>query len=124
MKRIYMDYAATTPMHPDVAAGMAPYYTDNFGNPSSIHSFGRDARKAMDGARDNIAAFIGSRPDEIIFTSGGTEADNFALEGVFSDLAAAEAESAEGAARAAGQVSEPQSAVRLLGCEKKSMARR
>ena len=82
MKRIYMDYAATTPMHPDVAAGMAPYYTDNFGNPSSIHSFGRDARKAMDGARDNIAAFIGSRPDEIIFTSGGTEADNFALEGV------------------------------------------
>ena len=82
MKRIYMDYAATTPMHPDVAIAMAPYFTDNFGNPSSIHSFGRDARKAMDGARDNIAAFISARPDEIIFTSGGTEADNFALEGV------------------------------------------
>ena len=81
MKRIYMDYAATTPMHPDVAIAMNPYYTDNFGNPSSIHSFGRDARKAMDGARDNISAFIGARSDEIIFTSGGTEADNFALEG-------------------------------------------
>ena len=81
MKRIYMDYAATTPVHPDVAGVMGPYYTDNFGNPSSIHSFGRDARKAMDSARDNIAAFIGARSDEIIFTSGGTEADNFALEG-------------------------------------------
>ncbi len=82
MKRIYMDYAATTPMHPDVAETMKPYFTDNFGNPSSIHSYGRDARKAIDAARDNIAAFIGARPDEIIFTSGGTEADNFALEGV------------------------------------------
>ena len=82
MKRIYMDYAATTPMHPDVAAAMAPYFTENFGNPSSIHSFGRDARKAVDAARDNIAAFIGARSDEIVFTSGGTESDNFALEGI------------------------------------------
>lgn len=82
MKRIYMDYAATTPMHPDVLEAMRPYFTENFGNPSSIHSFGREARKAVDCARDNIAAFIGARSDEIIFTSGGTESDNFALEGV------------------------------------------
>lgn len=82
MKRIYMDYAATTPMHPDVLTAMKPYFTDNFGNPSSIHSFGREAKKAIDAARDDIAGFIGARSDEIIFTSGGTEADNFALEGI------------------------------------------
>jgi len=82
MKNIYMDYAATTPTHPEVLAAMQPYFTDHFGNPSSIHSFGREGRKAVDGARDTIAAFIGARSDEIVFTSGGTESDNFALEGV------------------------------------------
>jgi len=82
MKRIYMDYAATTPMHPEVAEAVRPYFSDNFGNPSSIHSFGREAKKAIDDARDGIAGFIGARSDEIIFTSGGTEADNFALEGI------------------------------------------
>ncbi|MFH1710119.1 MAG: cysteine desulfurase NifS [bacterium] len=82
MKRIYMDYAATTPTHPEVAEAMKPYLSEKFGNPSSIHSFGREAKKAVDDARDSIAASIGARPDEIIFTSGGTEADNFALEGV------------------------------------------
>ena len=82
MKKIYMDHAATTPVHPEVLEAMKPYFSDIFGNPSSIHSFGRDARKAIDDARDNIALSIGARSDEIVFTSGGTEADNFALEGV------------------------------------------
>jgi len=82
MKKIYMDYAATTPTHPEVIDAMKPYFSDKFGNPSSIHSFGREAKKAIDEARDNIAGFIGARSDEIIFTSGGTEADNFALEGI------------------------------------------
>lgn len=77
-----MDYAATTPTHPDVIEAMKPYFYDNFGNPSSIHSYGREAKKAVDAARDNIAGFIGARPAEIVFTSGGTESDNFALEGV------------------------------------------
>ena len=77
-----MDYAATTPTHPEVIDAMKPYFSDKFGNPSSIHSFGREAKKAIDEARDNIAGFIGARSDEIIFTSGGTEADNFALEGI------------------------------------------
>jgi len=82
MKRIYMDHAATTSTHSEVLEAMKPYFSDIFGNPSSIHSFGREAKKAIDDARDNIAAFIGARSDEIIFTSGGTEADNFALEGI------------------------------------------
>jgi cysteine desulfurase len=77
-----MDYAATTPTHPEVVEAMKPYFSDKFGNPSSIHSFGREAKKAIDEARDNIAGFIGARSEEIIFTSGGTEADNFALEGI------------------------------------------
>jgi len=82
MKRIYMDHAATTPTHPEVLEAMKPYFSDIFGNPSSIHSFGREAKKAIDDARDNVAGSIGARSDEIIFTSGGTEADNFALEGI------------------------------------------
>lgn len=82
MKRIYMDYAATTPMHPDVLEAMKPYFSDHFGNPSSIHFYGREAKKAIDSARDAIAGFIGAKSEEIVFTSGGTEADNFALEGI------------------------------------------
>jgi len=82
MKRIYMDHAATTPAHPDVMASMEPYFSERFGNPSSIHSFGREAKKAVDSSRDAVASFIGARSDEVIFTSGGTEADNFALEGI------------------------------------------
>jgi cysteine desulfurase len=82
MKRIYMDHAATTPTHPEVLEVMKPYFTDHFGNPSSIHYYGREAKKAIDSARDTIAASIGARSEEIVFTSGGTEADNFALEGV------------------------------------------
>ncbi|MBI5399953.1 cysteine desulfurase NifS [Candidatus Saganbacteria bacterium] len=82
MKRIYLDYAATTPVHPDVAAAMQPYFSEKFGNPSSLHSFGQEARRAVEKAREDVAALIGALPEEIIFTSGGTEANNFALNGV------------------------------------------
>jgi len=76
-----MDHSATTPVHPDVLDAMLPYYKEFFGNASSVHSFGRDARNAMEEAREKIAEFIGAQTREIIFTSGGTESDNFAIEG-------------------------------------------
>ena len=82
MKRVYLDYAATTPTHPDVVTAMLPYLNDTFGNPSSIHSFGQEAKGAIEEARETIAALIGAKNDEIVFTSGGTEADNFAIKGV------------------------------------------
>ena len=82
MKRIYLDYAATTPTHPDVVKAMLPYFSDSFGNPSSIYACGQDAKEAIEGARASVAALIGARDEEIIFTSGGTEADNAALKGV------------------------------------------
>ncbi|MFH1784041.1 MAG: cysteine desulfurase NifS [bacterium] len=82
MKRIYLDYAATTPTDPEVVKAMKPYFTDNFGNPSSLHSFGQDTKGAIEEARDNIAGMIGAEPEEIVFTSGGTESDNFAIKGV------------------------------------------
>lgn len=86
MKRIYLDHNATTPLHPEVLEAMLPYYKDFFGNPSTIYSFGREARKATDEAREKVADLIGASPGEIIFTSGGTEADNLALKGVVSAL--------------------------------------
>ena len=82
MSRLYLDYAATTPTHPDVVKVMLPYFADAFGNPSSIHAYGQEARGSVEVARDKIAALIGASAEEIVFTSGGTEADNFALEGV------------------------------------------
>ncbi len=82
MQRIYLDYAATTPTHPDVVKAMLPYFTESFGNPSSIYGCGQDAKEAVEVARASVAALIGSREDEIVFTSGGTEADNAALKGV------------------------------------------
>jgi len=82
MKRIYLDYAATTPVHPEVVKAMLPYFSDAFGNPSSIHSCGQEAKGAVEEARAKIANLIGARSEEIVFTSGGTEADNFALKGV------------------------------------------
>lgn len=82
MKRIYLDYAATTPTHPEVIAAMSPYFADIFGNPSSIHSFGLEARGVIEEARVKVAALIGARSEEIVFTSGGTEADNFAIKGI------------------------------------------
>ena len=82
MRRIYLDYAATTPVHPDVLEAMLPYFNQSFGNPSAIYSYGQEARSAVDQARESLAALIGCRSEEIIFTSGGTEADNMALTGV------------------------------------------
>jgi len=82
MKRIYLDYAATTPTHPEVVKAMLPYFTDAFGNPSSLYSYGQEAKGTIEEARDKVAALIGAGSDEIVFTSGGTEADNFAIKGV------------------------------------------
>ncbi len=82
MKRIYLDYAATTSTHPEVLKAMLPYFTDAFGNPSSIHSYGQEVKGSIEEARVKVANLINARDEEIIFTSGGTEADNFALKGV------------------------------------------
>ena len=82
MRRIYLDYAATTPTHPEVVKAMLPYLTNVFGNPSTIYSYGQEARGAVEEARTNVAELIGARGEEITFTSGGTEADNFALKGI------------------------------------------
>jgi cysteine desulfurase len=82
MGRIYLDYAATTPVHPEVAKAMLPYFSDVFGNPSAIYSYGQEAAAALEEARAKVAGLIGSRSEEIVFTSGGTEADNMALIGV------------------------------------------
>ncbi|WP_273125058.1 cysteine desulfurase family protein [Bacillus weihaiensis] len=81
MKRIYLDHAATSPMHPEVAEKMLVLMKESFGNPSSIHSFGRDARRILDESRRSLAKSIGAKPSELIFTSGGTEADNLAVIG-------------------------------------------
>jgi cysteine desulfurase len=82
MERIYLDHAATTPLHPDVLAAMLPYLTESFGNASSVHGFGRHARLAVDRARDYIAQQLACSPGELLFTSGGTESDNMAILGV------------------------------------------
>jgi len=82
MKRIYLDYAATTPAHPEVIEAMLPYFNESFGNPSSIHAYGQEAKDAVDRARSQVAALIGAKDEEIVFTGSGTEADNFALKGV------------------------------------------
>ncbi|HDX9590332.1 TPA: cysteine desulfurase [Bacillus pseudomycoides] len=82
MERIYLDHAATSPAHPEVVEKMIPYMTEVFGNPSSIHFFGRQGRQVVDEARRACARSIHANPNEIIFTSGGTEADNLALLGV------------------------------------------
>ena len=82
MKRIYLDYAATTPTHPEVVKTMLPCFTEAFGNPSSIYSYGQEAKGAIEEARVKVANLINARDEEIAFTSGGTEADNFALKGV------------------------------------------
>ncbi|MGW9527494.1 cysteine desulfurase family protein [Paenibacillus terrae] len=81
MNRIYLDHAASTPMHPKVAQTMMDIMTGQFGNASSVHAFGRDAKRTVSAARDAVAASLGCKPEEIIFTSGGTESDNLALFG-------------------------------------------
>ena len=81
MRRIYLDYAATTPTHPEVVKTMLPYFTEAFGNPSSIHTYGQEIKGDIEEARTKVANLIGSQDEEIVFTSGGTEADNFAIKG-------------------------------------------
>ncbi len=80
--KIYMDHASTTPVDPEVVKAMLPYFTDKFGNASSIHSFGREAKKALDDSRRIVANALNANPDEIIFTSSGTESDNLAIKGI------------------------------------------
>jgi cysteine desulfurase len=81
MNRVYLDHNATTPVDPEVLDAMLPYFSGEYGNASSIHSFGQKARSAVETSRELVAALIGARPQEIIFTSGGTEADNHAIFG-------------------------------------------
>jgi len=78
----YMDHSATSPVDPHVFESMKPYFVDSFGNASTLYSLGRDARKAMESARAQVASLIGAKPEEVIFTSGGTESDNIAIKGV------------------------------------------
>ncbi|HTV58227.1 MAG TPA: cysteine desulfurase family protein [Verrucomicrobiae bacterium] len=87
--RAYFDYNATTPVDPSVLAAMLPYLSENFGNASSIHTPGQRARAAVDHARDSVADLLGARPSDIVFTSGGTEADNLALFGALDASTAA-----------------------------------
>jgi cysteine desulfurase len=81
-RRVYLDHNASTPVHPEVVQAMLPYFEERFGNPSSVHGFGREARDGVEMARERIAAFLSVSKDEVVFTSGGTESDNFAIKGV------------------------------------------
>ena len=99
MHRAYFDYNATTPVDTDVLAAMLPYFSAEYGNPNSIHSFGQSARGAVERARASLAALIGARPSEIVFTSGGTEADNLAIFGIVEGIAGRSPVSAVGRAR-------------------------
>jgi len=82
MEKIYLDYNATTPLHKEVIEAMQPFISENFGNPSSAHWYGMQAKMAVGKAREQVAALIECDPDEIIFTSGGTESNNFAIQGI------------------------------------------
>jgi cysteine desulfurase len=82
MRTVYLDHSATTPVHPDVLKAMLPWLQDEYGNPSSIHRFGRNARVAVDQARETVAKLLNADVEEIFFTSGGTEGDNLAIKGV------------------------------------------
>lgn len=81
MRRVYLDHSATTPVDEEVAELIKIYYTEKYGNPSSVHSFGREVKNALEEARQQVADLIGAKPEEITFTSGGTEADNLAILG-------------------------------------------
>jgi cysteine desulfurase len=81
-RRLYMDYSATTPVKQEVVDAMLPYFTEYFGNASSFHTFGREAKEALDKAREQVADLINAKPGEVFFTAGGSESDNWALEGV------------------------------------------
>ncbi|HEX2981882.1 MAG TPA: aminotransferase class V-fold PLP-dependent enzyme, partial [Anaerolineaceae bacterium] len=79
---VYLDYAATTPVDPRVMEAMLLFFTDRFGNPSSVHQYGQSAEVAVDLAHERVAQALNCRPDEVVFTSCGTESDNLALRGV------------------------------------------
>ena len=81
MKKVYLDHAATTPVDPRVVEAMLPYFSEKYGNPSSLHEWGREAREAVESSRKLIAKKMGVKPEEIYFTSGGTESDNLAIKG-------------------------------------------
>lgn len=80
-RNVYMDHAATTPVHPKALEAMLPYFSEKYGNPSSIYGIAREGRKALDDARETVAGILGAKTTEIIFTSGGSEGDNAALKG-------------------------------------------
>jgi cysteine desulfurase len=81
-RRVYLDHNASTPVHPEAVAAMLPYFSEWFGNPSSVHAFGREARQGLETAREQIAHFLRVGKEEVVFTSGGTESDNMAIKGV------------------------------------------
>ncbi len=81
-RRVYLDHNASTPVHPEVLAEMLPFFAEVYGNPSSIHGFGREARDGVEQARERIGRFLTVPPQEIVFTSGGTESDNFGVKGL------------------------------------------
>jgi cysteine desulfurase len=85
-RTVYMDHAATTPVRPEVVEAMLPYFSERFGNPSSLYALAREAKEAVEEARGRVAAAIGGRPEEVFFTSGGTESDNWAVKGVAAAL--------------------------------------
>ena len=86
MKQIYLDYNATTPVHEEVLEAMLPFYNESFGNPSSVHLFGRNVRESIENARDIVAKAINASSEEIVFTSCGSESNNFAIKGVLTAL--------------------------------------
>jgi cysteine desulfurase len=99
MSRVYLDFNATTPVEPDVLKAMLPYFTAEFGNAASIHTPGQSARAAVETAREQVAALIGARAQEIVFTSGGTESDNHAIFGAVAQPILPSQSSANGAVR-------------------------
>jgi cysteine desulfurase len=81
-RKVYLDHNASTPVHPDVIQAMLPYFGERFGNPSSVHSFGRESRDGMETAREQVSRFLKVKKEEVVFTSGGTESDNMAIKGI------------------------------------------
>ena len=110
---VYLDHAATTPIRPEVRAAILPLLDARFGNPSSAHRFGREARAALEEARERVAGALGARRREIVFTSGGTEADNLAVLGAWRKAVGSSGTAGDGAAGAAGS---PATSRRALAC--------
>src|SRR3972149_11040680 len=82
MEKVYMDNASGTPVHPEVVEAMVPFLKEGFGNPSNLHQFGRITSDAIEGARGQVASLVNAKPNEITFTSSGTESNNFAIKGI------------------------------------------